>query len=95
MSYGRDSLAGPLRVLKRVLADIKDGKFRPDHTRSGRWQLSDEKSASSSDAPVPLPSEPAETLTASDSDSSDEDLQSEGSSGEDTQLLQSVSHITA
>ena len=79
-----------LRVLERVLADIKDGKFRPDQTRSGRWQLSDAKSASSSDAPVPLPLEPAETLTASDSDSSDEDVQSEGSSGEDTQLLQSV-----
>ena len=92
MSYGSDSLAGPLRVLERVLADIKDGKFRPDQTRSGRWQLSGEKSASSSDATVPLPSEPVDTLTASDSDSSDEDLQSEGSSGEDTQLLQSVSH---
>eukprot|EP00439_Symbiodinium_sp_Y106_P054110 s287_g7.t1 len=94
MSYGRDSLAGLLRVLERVLADIKDGKFRPDQTRSGRWLL-DAKSASSSDAPVPLPLEPAETLTASDSDSSDEDVQSEGSSGEDTQLLQSVSHSLA
>ena len=37
MEYSRDALAGPLRELQKVLKLVKDGKFHPDETRSGRW----------------------------------------------------------
>ncbi|CAE7577017.1 unnamed protein product [Symbiodinium sp. CCMP2592] len=100
MSYGRDSLAGPLRHLAKVLQDVKEGKFKPDSTRSGRWQAEQSTSAAaaSSAAPKPLPTkpllEPAAPQQSSDS-SSDEELESDGSSAEDVQLLQSVSHSLA
>ena len=35
--YSRDALSGPLRHLEKVLQDIRQGKFDPDDTRSGRW----------------------------------------------------------
>ena len=34
-AYSRDSLAGPLRILAKVIADIRAKKFNPDATRSG------------------------------------------------------------
>ena len=34
-SYSRDSMAQPLRALEKVLDDVRDGRFRPDETRSG------------------------------------------------------------
>ena len=37
MTYSRDSLARPLKVLETVLADICNNKFCPDNTRSGRF----------------------------------------------------------
>ena len=33
--YSRDALAGPLRVLEQMLADVRTGAFNPDDTRSG------------------------------------------------------------
>ena len=33
--YSRDALAGPLRVLEQMLADVRSGYFNPDDTRSG------------------------------------------------------------
>ena len=33
--YSRDALAGPLRVLCQLLADLRAGAFNPDDTRSG------------------------------------------------------------
>ena len=35
-AYSRDSMAGPLRTLAAVIADIAAGRFRPDVTRSGQ-----------------------------------------------------------
>ena len=35
--YSRDALAGPLRSLGRVLDHIRELRFFPDQTRSGRW----------------------------------------------------------
>ena len=35
--YSRDSQAGPLREMVNVLQAIRDRKFFPDRTRSGRW----------------------------------------------------------
>ena len=35
--YSRDALAGGLSELVRVIKAIRDGKFRPDVSRSGRW----------------------------------------------------------
>ena len=36
MTYSRDSAARPLAILSLVLKEIRDGKFEPDCTRSGR-----------------------------------------------------------
>ena len=33
--YSRDALSGPLAELEKVLGEVRAGKFRPDHTRSG------------------------------------------------------------
>ena len=33
--YSRDAAAAPLRCLEGILADIREGKFMPDNTRSG------------------------------------------------------------
>ena len=38
--YARDALAGPLRSLERVLIHVREGRFHPDETRSGRWDIS-------------------------------------------------------
>ena len=35
-AYSRDSMAGPLRTLVRVIGDIKSERFKPDVTRSGQ-----------------------------------------------------------
>ena len=37
LSYSRDALAGPLRELEDLLQCVRDGRFLPDSTRSGRW----------------------------------------------------------
>ena len=98
LSYGRDSLAGPLRCLQQVLQDVRSGSFKPDSTRSGRW--SSQRAAASSQPETaglatsgsrkqpPLP-EP------SSASSSESEPASEGSSSDDVQLLQSVSHSLA
>ena len=36
MIYGRDMLARPLRLLQALLKEIREGKFDPSATRSGR-----------------------------------------------------------
>ena len=35
-AYSRDSMAGPLRSLVRVISDIKSERFKPDVTRGGQ-----------------------------------------------------------
>ena len=35
--YGRDGASGPLRVLEGILRAIREDRFRPDATRSGRF----------------------------------------------------------
>ena len=37
MVYSRDALGRPLRLLERLLKEIRTGKFLPDATRSGRF----------------------------------------------------------
>ena len=37
LTYSRDGMAGPLRLMCRMLDDIKSGTFLPDSTRSGRF----------------------------------------------------------
>ena len=37
LEYSRDALAGPLRSLSKVQTWVKNGRFLPDQTRSGRW----------------------------------------------------------
>ena len=57
-SYSRDSMAGPLRVLVEVVADVRCGRFDPDATRSGQIvatppaPAADDDSSGSSAGPV-------------------------------------------
>ena len=99
LSYGRDALAGPLRSLEQVLSAVRKGEFKPDSTRSGRWQQcsSTQSSAASSSGVVPASAVPdtALPLTVSDSDSSESEQSSSASSNEEPQQLQSVSHSLA
>ena len=37
LTYSRDSLAGPLRELEKVLHEVRCGAFNPDASRSGRF----------------------------------------------------------
>ena len=36
-TYSRDSLASPLFELAQLLVYVREGTFRPDESRSGRW----------------------------------------------------------
>ena len=38
-AYSRDLPAGPLRILRQMMAAIRHGQFDPEETRSGRWRL--------------------------------------------------------
>jgi hypothetical protein len=40
LEYSRDAMAGPLRSLAKVIADVRSGHFDPDSTRSGRFARS-------------------------------------------------------
>ncbi|CAE7382993.1 unnamed protein product [Symbiodinium sp. CCMP2592] len=40
--YSRDAAAGPLFELSRMLQWVRDGRFHPDNTRSGRFTSSEE-----------------------------------------------------
>ncbi|CAE7038805.1 PPT1, partial [Symbiodinium sp. KB8] len=99
LSYGRDALAGPLRSLEQVLSAVRKGEFKPDSTRSGRWQQCSltQSSAASSSSVVPASAVPDTALpsTVSDSDSSESAQSSSASSNEEPQQLQSVSHSLA
>jgi len=37
MTYSRDVVARPIMLLEKVMESIRDGSFRPDETRSGRF----------------------------------------------------------
>ena len=36
LTYSRDAASRPIRVLERMLAEIRSGTFEPDASRSGR-----------------------------------------------------------
>jgi len=57
-SYSRDELAGPLRELAALLAEIRAGTFLPDATRSGYLRAATPASSSSSSSD-PSPSSSA------------------------------------
>ena len=40
INYSRDAMARPLRVLEALLLDIRESRFNPDETRSGRFSKS-------------------------------------------------------
>jgi hypothetical protein len=63
--YSRDSAAGPLRDLSQMLKVIKEGKFLPDETRSGRFVDMD-------------PTQPADDNDDGDSSSTDTDDEENG-----------------
>lgn len=58
--YSRDALAEPLRVMARMLADIRHGVFMPDTTRSGYFAPTMEASAQEGDNVVLLISDDEE-----------------------------------
>ena len=48
LTYSRNGMARPLQILNDMLAEIRNGTFRPDCTRSGRLTVGDTGTASSS-----------------------------------------------
>ena len=44
LRYSRDGASRPLRILEQCLQAIRDGRFRPDETRSGRFVEASERS---------------------------------------------------
>ena len=52
-TYSRDALAEPLGKLGQVLKDIRDQKFKPDCTRSGRFVKFDDTTVPAADKPMP------------------------------------------
>ena len=58
LAYSRDEVAAPLRLVAKMLADVRRGVFNPDVTRSGLWAASG--------------TEGDKTASASSSESSDE-----------------------
>ena len=40
--YSRDAIAAPVRELQRVLTEIREGRFKPDETRSGYFRTEQE-----------------------------------------------------
>ena len=61
LEYSRDALAQPLRELEQLLGAVRDGRFKPDATRSGRW------------AGTPPPGQPVQEHRTPASASEDED----------------------
>ena len=61
LEYSRDALAGPLERLKAVLVSVREGRFVPDATRSGRWVRSGPSSAAASAQEGNKKAAPAET----------------------------------
>ena len=55
--YSRDALAEPLRVMARMLADIRNGVFMPDTTRSGYFAMNMNPSTEELDSTVILVSD--------------------------------------
>jgi hypothetical protein len=77
LCYSRDSMAGPLRRLRRLLIEIKRGLFRPDATRSGYIEpatdtVESESSGSSSDEEAPRVGAPKSCEQIGGSAASDE-----------------------
>ena len=61
LEYSRDAQAGPLRELEMVLDAIREGRFLPDATRSGRWiqgHRSEAPGTPPAEARPPTPSPP-------------------------------------
>ena len=54
-AYSRDAMAGSLRCLVQVLADIRGGRFAPDTTRSGYIAAASSTCSSSAAAASSLP----------------------------------------
>ena len=77
--YSRDALAEPLRVMARMLADIRSGIFMPDTTRSGYFSMNLDPATEEIDSTVILVSddedvkhEMAQVEQIAESDSEDE-----------------------
>ena len=67
-AYSRDSLAGPLRLLAKVIEDIQAKRFEPDSTRSGFFA-----SAAPSAPPTAPPSSTGSSRSSSASSLADSD----------------------
>ena len=82
LSYSRDAASRPLRVLERVLREIRVGTFDPDSSRSGRIKKRKLEDPNSGDVVVPS----ADTVSKPTDDSKDADVSSDGTEAE--------SHVT-
>ena len=83
LHYSRDEQAEPLRQLSSVMHNIRLGKFNPDATRSGFWNVQEQSIMLPKPKSMPGPSiedpKPQDKLHALDSDSSSTSSESEKS----------------
>jgi hypothetical protein len=77
LEYSRDALAGPMAELAKLLLQIRDGRFLPDKTRSGRWAVA------SASKPVHTKADGQATSPTSVVDSSSSSEDESSSSGEE------------
>ena len=83
LSYSRDAASRPLRVLEKVLREIRVGTFDPDSSRSGRIKKRKLEDPNSGDVVVPS----ADTGSKPTDDSKDAGLSSDGGT-------EAESHVT-
>ena len=90
LGYSRDAASRPLRVLEKVLQEIRNGIFSPDNSRSGRIKKRKLEEPSSCDVVVTS----ADTGSKPTEDSKDEDLSSGGDSGAESHVTTDSSSDT-
>jgi hypothetical protein len=85
--YSRDELAAPLRAFEEVLEAIREGRFRPDQTRSGYMRPTPKAAVRLENIPrVPDERGTIEVVEQSDSEQQSDQESASSSSGEDSDL---------
>ena len=90
LSYSRDAASRPLRVLERVLREIRVGTFDPDSSRSGRIKKRELDDPNFGDVVVPS----ADNSSKPIDDTKDADISSDGETGAESHVTTDSSSDT-
>ena len=90
LSYSRDAASRPLRVLERVLREIRVGTFDPDSSRSGRIKKRKLDDPNFGDVVVPS----ADNSSKPIEDTKDGDISSDGETGAESHVTTDSSSDT-